>query len=182
MRARANLEKRRKWLVVVAAPPSGSDFSLYAVEERVELIILLLGNRIVFVIVALCATNSEAEKHLSRRICAVHRVGNIKFIGVSSTLFIERHATIEAGCHPCGIASLGEEVACHIFHNKPVIGFVAVKGVDDVVPVEPHGAHGVIVIAVGVSVACEIEPVLGHALSVMRRVDHGVDEIGILFR
>ena len=167
---------------MVSASPSGSDFSLYAIEERIELIVFLLRNGIIFMVVALCASNSEAKKYLSCRISAVDSIGNIKFIRVGPSLLIERNATVEAGCNSSRIAGIREQIARHVFHDKTVIGFIAVEGVYDVIPVEPHGAHGVVVIAVGISVAGEIKPVLSHALSVMGRVDHRIDEIGILFR
>ena len=91
----ANLEEWRKWFVVVAAPASGPDLAIHAVEEGVELVIFLLRNGIILMVVTLSATNRETEEDLAGGVGAVHCIGDVELIRIGSSLLIEGHATVE---------------------------------------------------------------------------------------
>ena len=61
--------------------------------------------------------------------------------------------------------------------TNSVVGLVAVEGADDVVAIAPGvGAVRVVLEAVGVGVADDVEPVAAPALAVVRRGEQAVDE------
>ena len=73
----------------------------------------------------------------------------------------------------------GEQVARELFEDELVVGLVAVEGGDDVVAVAPGVAVGdVLVEAVGVGVAGQVEPVPAPALAVLGRGEQPLDDPG----
>lgn len=73
----------------------------------------------------------------------------------------------------------GEEIACELFDDELVEGFVVVERFNDVVAVAPGGGMGdVFVHAVGVRVAGNVEPVASPAFAVAGGFEEFVNEAG----
>ena len=69
-----------------------------------------------------------------------------------------------------------KHVARDLLDREPVEGHVRVEGVDHPVAVGPDRAAVVLLVAVGVGVAREVEPVARPALAVVRRGEQAIDE------
>ena len=65
--------------------------------------------------------------------------------------------------------AFGQEIAGELPEKELIVGQVLIEGADDPVAVGRHVAIEVGLVAVGVGVAGEIEPVHRHALAVSRR-------------
>ena len=65
---------------------------------------------------------------------------------------------------------LGQQVAGELLDDEPVVGQVAVEGVDDPVAIEPDVPRLVLLEPVGVGVPGRVEPVPAPALAVMGRL------------
>ena len=146
-------------------------------KERAEAEVIGLREGIVFVIVAVGAGEGEAEEGRSGR---VDEVGH-EF--VARSFFLLKNgggAVVGAGAEEAGGDELvglrgrarraGKEfVAGELFADELVVGLVLVEGADDVVAVTPHlGAELVALVAVGVGVAHDVEPVPRPPLAVAR--------------
>ena len=71
------------------------------------------------------------------------------------------------------------QVAGDLFADETVEGFVAIEGIDDVVAVAERVAEGdVLVEAVRVGIAGDVEPMAAPALTVVRRCEEPVDDPG----
>ena len=70
----------------------------------------------------------------------------------------------------------GQQVAGDLLDDEPVVGQVAVEGVDDPVAIEPDVPRLVLLEAVGVGVPGRVEPVPAPALAVVRARQQAVDQ------
>ena len=63
-----------------------------------------------------------------------------------------------------------------MLHNEPVIGFIGIKRIDDVVAVHPAFPESVLVVTDGVRISHQIQPKDGQAFPEMRRFKKIVNE------
>ena len=70
----------------------------------------------------------------------------------------------------------GQQVAGQLPGDELVVRQIGVEGLDDPVAPGPHGAIDVGLVAVGVGVAGQVEPVDGHALAEPGRGQQAVDQ------
>ena len=148
-------------------------------EEAVEGVIVARGDRVVLVVVAAGASQREAEHDLAGR---VQRVLD----DLVDILELPRAEPLGLGDepgrdHPAGVVVGrpvgGQDVAGELLVEEPVIGDVGVECVDDVVAVEVRlGDRVVGVIAGGIGIPGEVEPVASPALAVAGRGEQLVDQ------
>ena len=81
---------------------------------------------------------------------------------------------MEAGGDALFVGGRGQHVAGDLLDGELVERQVAVERVDHPVAVPPHRAEGVLLVAVAVGVAREVEPGAGPALAVVRRGEQAV--------
>ena len=154
---------------------SRTDLSVETVEERIELIVFLLRNRIVFMVVTLGTTHCQTEEYLPGGICPVYGIGHIELIRVGSPLLVECHTPVEPRCNPRLYVGIREQISRHILDDEPVIRLVRIESIDDIIPVKPHRSIGISVVTVRVSITGQVEPGLSHPFSVMGCGQHLVD-------
>ena len=152
------------------------------VEEGVELIILVVRNRIVFVRVAFSAIQCEAKpRGAHRRDAILHRLHAILFF-IATALVVQLGVAVEAGGDLLGQRWLRQEIAGELIDGELVEGLVPVEGIDDPFTVRPDGTRQIHLIAVGVGVARQIQPAPCHVLAVVRRREQSVHQLFVGLR
>ena len=146
------------------------------VEEGVEAVVLLVGDRVVLVRVALGAVQGETEPgRADSRHPILHRLGPV-FLGVAAALVVDLGVPVEPGGDALGQGGLGQQVSGQLVDGEPVEGLVAIEGVDHPLAVGPDGPGEVDLITVGVGVARQVEPTPSHVLAVVGRGQEAVDQ------
>lgn len=151
--------------------------AIEVVEEGIHLVEVLLGDGIVFVIVTDRASEGEAHEGGADGGDAVDDVLEMTFFGEGGALIDDEVETVEAGGDQLFLCGFFVKVAGDLELGEVVVGEVFVEGLDDPVAVGGMVAEVVVVVAVGVGDADEVEPVLGHVLAVGGFCDEAVDEV-----
>ena len=145
------------------------------VEEGVEPVVLALGEGVVLVGVALGAGQRRAEPDRGGGVHAVDHRRHAELLGVGAALGVDHRVAVEAGGDALVQGRLGQQVAGQLLDREAVEGQVAVVGVDDPVAVAPQGAPVVLLVAVGVGVARQVQPAPRPGLAVARGGQQPVD-------
>ena len=149
------------------------------VEERVESEVILLRERVKFVVVALGATDGEAEERTAKRGDAIHHRLDAELLGIDAALLVDLSVAIETGGNfLCG-RGLREEIAGELFDDELVVGLILIQRGYDPVAVFPHLARRVDGVAVGIRVTRYIEPRAGPTFAVVGRSEQTLDEAGV---
>ena len=141
----------------------GDDAVGDVIEEGGKLIEVSLGDRVIFVIVAAGALDGECEKDGGCGVNAVGDVFGVVFSFNDATFCGEDVIAVKAGCDFLAESGIGEEVSGELFSEELVVGHVVKEGVDNPVAPWPHGASFVVVVAIRVGIAGEVEPVCGKS-------------------
>ena len=146
-----------------------------AVKEGEELEILPLRNRIELVVVAAGALEREPHEGGGRGLRAVGHVFHAILLVDHAPFGREHVVAAEAGGDPLGLRRLGQEVARELLDHELVERHIAGEGIDHPVTPRPLRSLLVVVVAVGVGVAGDVEPVHRHLLSMPRRGEQPID-------
>src|SRR5207245_1044764 len=92
-------------------------------------------------------------------------------------LLVAHGVAMEAGGDAVVHGRIREQVSGDLLDRELVEGHVGVEGVDDPVAVGPDLARAVLLVAVGIGVAGEVEPTAGPALAVVGAGEEAVDEL-----
>ena len=131
----------------------------HVVEVGVQLIEVALREGVVLVVVALGAGQRHAQPHRGggrrrdRRILGRYSSGSAPPSKLTITLRLNPVAIF------CVERGVGQQVAGDLLDGESIEGHIAVEGVDDPIAIAPHVAMVVDVVAVGVGVAGQVEPV-----------------------
>ncbi len=152
------------------------------VEEGVELVELLLRDRVVLVRVALGAADGQPHPDLSGRGDAVLDGGVAKLLVVGAALGVGHRVAVEAGGDELILRGHGQQVACQLQDSEAVERHVGVQRPDHPVAVRPDGAQSVLLIALGIGIAGQIQPDACPALPEVGRVEQLVHDLFVSFR
>ena len=161
------------------AAASGFGVAVEVVEEGIHLKEVLLGNGIVFMIVADGALEGEAHEGGADGGDAVDDVLEVGFFREGGAPVDDEVEAVEAGGDELFPGGVFVEVACDLELGELVVGEVLVEGLDDPVAVGRVVAEVVVVVSVGVGDADEVEPVFGHVFAIGGLGDEVVDEPGV---
>ena len=92
---KVELGRLKATVKVGSTAPTGFGGSVEVVEEGIHLVEVLLGDRVVFVVVADRASEGEAHKGGANRGDAVHDVFEVAFLGESSTAVDDEMKAVE---------------------------------------------------------------------------------------
>ena len=156
-------------------------------ENGLKTVVVLHGNRVELVIVALGALDSEAIERLNR----VHdHVVTVQVARDFAVDFRLRHLLVANQVPRAGgeeaqgldaVTSKGKQNISRdlLLHEAP-IGLVLVEGANDVITIRPGVRPGlVLVIAVRLTVMDYVEPMPRPALAIVRRSQQGIDQVFI---
>ena len=129
------------------------------------------------VVVALRTAQGRAEPDARVVAHAVGRVLEQELLGLRAALEGDHVQPVVAGGHALPHRRVRQQVASELLHREAIEGHVLVEGPHDPVAVGPDGPLLIAVVADRVRVPDEVEPVLGHALAVVRRGEQLVDVV-----
>ena len=147
------------------------------VEEGQHPVVVLLGDGVELVVVALRAGHGAAEPRRGGRVHAVHQRLPPRLFDVDPSLLVEEGVPVEAGRDLLLRRGLGEHVTRDLLDGEVAERQVPVEGVDDPVAVHPRGPAPVLLVAVRVGVSREVQPGTRPALTVVRRGEQAVDDL-----
>ena len=151
---------------------------VHVVEEREELIKLLLRQRVELVIVAPAALEREPEERRAKGSHTVVDVVDAVFLLHRASLVLLLVKPAERGGEQLLVGGMREQVARHLPERELIPGEVLVEGLDHPVAPGPHGGpRSVGLKAVAVGVAGEVHPVGGHPLAIPRAREEPVEEL-----
>ncbi len=152
------------------------------VKKCKELIILLVGNGIVFMAVALGAFHAEAEPDIAGGFHAIHHIFHAVFLDDEATLVGGAVVAIKSGCHFLRHRGVGQQVAGNLFDGKIFEGLVGVVSINHPIAPGPHCARAVGVMHAAVTVAGDIHPMQRHSLGVCLGGKQAVDDFFVCLR
>ena len=136
------------------------------VEEGEQAEILLVRERIELVGVALGTLGGDPEHCLAEAVDPVEHLDHPELLRNDRPLFVEHAVAQITGGHDLILRGIREQVAGHLLDHEAVVGKIAVEGADHPIPPHPLLARRILLVAVGVGIARQIEPVAGPLLAV----------------
>ncbi len=173
--------------VGVAALPGGAligggSIEIVAPAERrecgAEAEVIFLEDGIELVVVAAGALDPDAHEDIADDVCDFVEDEVPLSDGVAVVVFVRSEAEETGGGEGFGIVGI-EFVAGELFAEEAVVGFIFLKGADDVIAVaECFGAEAVDAVAVALCESDEVEPMSGPFHAMSRGVEEAVDGVG----
>src|SRR5207249_199321 len=127
---------------------------------------LALANRIELVVVALAATDRQAEPYGAGGVDAVNHRLDAELLDVDAAFLIDERVAVEARGDLLVERRVRQQIAGELLDCELVERQILVEGVDHPVAVLPNGAWPVDGEAVGVGVAGKVEPMASHPFAV----------------
>ena len=135
------------------------------IEEGEHPEVVLLADRIELMVVALRASEGQAEDGFTEGLHAVGVVVDEVLGGNRATLVGVHVVALESGGDELAVVGIRHEVAGDLLRDEAVVGLVVVEGLDDPVAPEPEVTPAVDGEAVGVGVTGGIQPIEAHAFA-----------------
>ncbi len=145
------------------------------VEDRIELVVFLIRERVVLVAVALGAAHRQAHPDLHRGVDAVLDRGHAELLVVGSAFGVGHRVAMKGRGDLLVEGRAWQQVAGDLLDGELVVGKVAVQGVDDPVAIAPDGAERIGAVAGGIGVTCQVQPHPCPPLAEGRVVQEPVD-------
>ena len=143
-------------------------------------IIIGLGNRIEFVIVAACTFDRQSQKGGGRRVYQIFK----SFINVVLRvirLIVPCAQSQKSGGNHSLFAAIRDFVSSQLQADKLIPGKICIQCLHDPVSILPGKWFGLVAfIATGVGIAYHIQPVSGPAFTIVRRCEQAVNQLLIL--
>ena len=137
------------------------------IKKGEEPVIIALGEGIVFVVVAAGALRGESQPGRAEGSDAVADVFDPVLFVDDAALAVDYMIAAKTGGEALLGGGVGEEISCELFGEELAVGNVLIKGVDDPFAPAPHITQGVVVEAVSVGVAGDVQPFEGLAFAVV---------------
>ena len=148
-----------------------------AVEGVEQRVVVVLGERVVLVIVALRAGHREPQPGGAGRVDAVEEVVEPLLLGDRAPLAIQQVVAVEATGDLLGGGRLGQKVARELLGRELVEWHVVVESLHHPVAPDPLPGIAVLLKAVGVGVAGSVEPGQRHPLAIVLAGEEPVDHL-----
>ena len=136
------------------------------VEEREQAVILFVGERIELVGVALGTLGGDPQHCLAEAVDPVEHLDHPELLRDDRPFLVEHAVAKESGGHDLILRGIRQEIPGDLLDHEAVVGEIAVEGPDHPVAPRPLLARRILLVAVGVGVAGEIEPGAGPLLAV----------------
>ncbi len=139
------------------------------VEEGKKAVVVLLRDRVELVIMAARAAHREPHEDVRRGVHAVGDVLHLVLLGNRPALVVDHVIAIEAARQFLLRGGVGQQIARQLLDAEAVERYVAIEGVDHPIAPLPHVALRIDVVAVGIGIARQVEPLHRHAFAVLRQ-------------
>ena len=117
-------------------------------------------------IVTAGALQGEAQKSCAEGVETVGNILEAELLGDAAAFHFLWMEAVEGGCLDLVLGCIGEKVASQLLGNELVVGHVFSEGIDHPVAPGPDETITIDLVAVGVRITCDIEPLAGHAFCV----------------
>ena len=160
------------------------DFDFVAiVEEREELIVLLLRDGIVFVRMTLGAADGQPQPHAACRGNAIKNRLNPELLLIGPAFRVGECLAMEGRGQPLVGRRVREQIAGQLLEGEPIERHVGVDGLDHPIAITPGFAAWIVFfVAVGIGIAGHVEPMTPPPLAEMRRFEQPIDQLFIRLR
>ena len=149
------------------------------VEAGKQPVIVGLGEGIIFMVVALRAAGRQPEPGDAGGAHPIDHRQIAKLERIDPPLLIDHRVAMEAGGDDVVGRVAGEEIASDLAAREGVEGHVVVESPDHPVAIGPDPPLAVLLIAVGVGIAGQVEPPPRPALAIPRAGKQSIDELFI---
>ena len=139
------------------------------VEEGSELVILALGERIEFMVVATTAVERQAKPNRAHRLGHIEDIIDAILLGNAAALAVNHVIAVEAGSQDLIVRRIRQKITGQLLDGELIERHVVVERTNHPVAPGPHRTLAVTLIAVGVGVASRLQPVPRHAFAIGRR-------------
>ena len=136
------------------------------VEEGEQAVILIVRERIELVGVALGALGGDPEHCLAEAVDPIEHLDHPELLRDDRPFLVEHAVAKESGGHDLVLRGIREQVAGHLLDHEAVVGEIAVDRPDHPIAPRPLLPRRILLVAVGVGIARQIEPVAGPLLAV----------------
>ena len=123
------------------------------VEDRVELVVLGLLERIVLVVVALGTSHGRTEPDRRGRVHSVFHSRVVELVVLRARLVVEHRVPMESSGDDLVYCRIRQQVPCELLDREAVEGQVAVESVNHPIAVSPNRARLVALVPVRVCIA-----------------------------
>ena len=147
------------------------------VEDRVELEVLLLRERVVLVVVALAAAHRRAHPRAHGRVDAVDDRHRAKLLVDRATFAVAERVAVEGRRDPVVERRIRQQVTGQLLERELVERHVGVEGLHHPVAPAPNCPRRIIGVAGAVGIAGQVEPLPGHVLAIAVVGQQTVDEL-----
>jgi hypothetical protein len=134
------------------------------------------------VVVAPRAFDAQAEKRAPERVDAIHDVLSAVLLRNHTALLRLHVVPVESRREPLLLGRVRQQVARELPGDEAIERQIAVERGNHPVAPRPHLAHPVVLVAVRVGVACDVEPFGRHLLAVggggEEAIDHFLVSVG----
>ena len=135
------------------------------IEKREQPVVFFLSQRVEFVRMALGALRRQAQHGPPETIDAVEHLHHAELLGDDRPLLVDHAIAEESRGDDLLRSRPGQQVSRQLFDQEPIVRHVAVQRVDHPVAPHPLFPRHVLLVSVGVGIACGIEPVPRPLLS-----------------
>ena len=146
------------------------------VEEGEQAVVLVKGEGVVLVRVALGTPHGESQPDGGGGVDPIDHGGDPELLGIDAPLFVREGLSMKARRRPLGECRVGQQVARQLFQRELIEGEVVVQGGDHPVAIPPGPGPGTIFfVSIAVGIAGLVEPVPGPALAKVGRCQQFFD-------
>ena len=150
---------------------------VYAVEERIQRIKILLRDRIELVVVAARTLEGLREEGCAHCVHAIHHVGDSKFL-LDRAAFLRLHVvSIKCRRQYLVLRRVRQQVSGELPRYKSVVGQILVERLDHPIAPRPHRAITICLVTESVGITGEIEPIDRHPFTEGLRFQEFVDDL-----
>ena len=128
------------------------------VENRKELVVLLLSDGVVLVSMALGAVDGGSHPHRKRGVDPVDHRQISEFLVDGSPFVVGLRVPMKGGGHQFLLLGFRKEIPCDLLQSELIEGFVFVEGTNERIPVAPNGPWWIIRIPRRIRIAGQIQP------------------------
>ena len=149
---------------------------IHVVEQAHQPVILIMGDGIVLMGVALSAACGQPHPNRTRGGDPVYCRIKAVFQGVDPAFFVQLSVAVKPGGGFLFLGCVGQHVPGQLLDGELIIGHIRVESSNDPVPVGPDIARSVLLIPIGVGIAGEVEPFASPLFPVARGGKQIVDQ------
>ena len=143
---------RKLRLVVVAIGIFG------LVEDRVELVVVLDGDRIVLVRMALGTPHRQSHPNLQRRIDTVFHGRDSELLIIGPPFIIAQGRAMKSRCDTLSHRGTFKQISGELFDGELIVRHIVVERMDHPIAIGPKIPCQILLVPFGIGVASQIEP------------------------